>query len=306
MSMNAAFRIGLQLPETERLVRWPELREMAIRAESLGFDTLWVGDHLLYQPASGPPRGPWEAWSTLGALAAVTTRVKLGPMVASTSFHAPAMLAKKASTIDEISNGRLIVGLGAGWNEPDYTAFGFPFDHRVSRFEEAFTIIRRLLSGETVSFKGEYYEIEESVLLPESTRTGRVPLLIGSIGKRMLTMTLPWVDIWNAWYDDFANDSASFRELNKQISARCEDVGRDPAALIRSASVLVQVAGGMGRQTLYSDGEQARAISGSAREVAYQLNAFREAGAQSLEIVLDPISLKGIEAFAPVLEELRS
>jgi alkanesulfonate monooxygenase SsuD/methylene tetrahydromethanopterin reductase-like flavin-dependent oxidoreductase (luciferase family) len=142
--MPRPLKVGVQLPEVERVVRWPELRQMALTAEEAGFDSLWVGDHLLYRRPLDVV-GPWEAWSTLAALAAVTERVELGPLVASTSFHNPAMLAKKAATIDEISGGRLILGLGAGWNEAEYTAYGFPFDRRASRFEEAFTIIRDLL-----------------------------------------------------------------------------------------------------------------------------------------------------------------
>ncbi|HET7646904.1 MAG TPA: LLM class flavin-dependent oxidoreductase, partial [Candidatus Limnocylindria bacterium] len=136
--MTRPLKVGVQLPEVERVVRWPEMREMILTAERIGLDSIWVGDHLLYRDDGLPPRGPWEAWSTLAAIAAITERVELGPLVAATSFHNPAMLAKKAATVDEISGGRLILGLGAGWNEPEYRAYGFPFDHRVSRFEEAF------------------------------------------------------------------------------------------------------------------------------------------------------------------------
>src|SRR3954466_12766151 len=138
-------RVGVQLPEVERRVGWAELISMARTAEAVGFDSLWLGDHLLYDPPDGSTRGPWEVWTSLAALAAVTERVEIGPLVASTSFHPPAMLAKQAATVDAISGGRLILGLGAGWNEREYRAFGFPFDHRVSRFEEAFTIVRGLL-----------------------------------------------------------------------------------------------------------------------------------------------------------------
>ena len=147
-------KIGIQLPEVEREVRWPEIASMATLAEDVGFDSLWVGDHLLYRNAGEPARGPWEAWSQMAALAAITSRVEIGPLVAATSFHSPAMLAKKAATVDEISGGRLILGLGAGWNEIEYAAFGFAYDHRVSRFEEAFTIIRTLLREGTIDFDG--------------------------------------------------------------------------------------------------------------------------------------------------------
>src|SRR5215208_4311115 len=121
-------KIGIQLPEVERDARWPELRQMAELAEAVGFDSLWVGDHLLYRYADGN-RGPWEAWSMLAALAAVTERVELGPLVACTSFHPPGLIAKMAATIAEISGGRLVLGLGAGWNETEFRAYGFPYDH---------------------------------------------------------------------------------------------------------------------------------------------------------------------------------
>ena len=127
-------KVGVQLPEVEWEVPFPELIGMAQLAEEVGFDSVWLGDHLLYDLPVGP-RGPWEVWTSLAALAASTTTIELGPLVACTSFHAPAMLAKMAATVDAISGGRLIVGLGAGWNTPDYRAFGFPYDHRVSRFE---------------------------------------------------------------------------------------------------------------------------------------------------------------------------
>src|SRR5690606_29038723 len=158
--------IGVQLPEVERPVTWPEIREVALVAESCGLDSVWVGDHLLYRD-DGESRGPYEAWSLLAALAEATERVSLGPLVASVSFHAPAMLAKKAATVDDISGGRLILGLGAGWNRVEYDAFGFPFDNRVDRFEEAFTIIRTLLREGSMDFEGRYHTVRESELIPK-------------------------------------------------------------------------------------------------------------------------------------------
>ena len=146
-------KVGVQLPEVEREVRWPEILDMARATEDLGFDSIWVGEHLLYRYAGRPPRGPWEAWSLLAGLAAVTSRVELGPLVACTNFHNPAMLAKQAATIDEISGGRLVLGLGAGWNGTEFRAFGFPYDHRIDRFEEAFTIIRTLLREGAIDFE---------------------------------------------------------------------------------------------------------------------------------------------------------
>ncbi|HSG80205.1 MAG TPA: LLM class flavin-dependent oxidoreductase, partial [Acidimicrobiia bacterium] len=159
-------KIGVQLPEVEREVRWPELRSLALQVEEAGFDSIWLGDHLLYRDEDGSARGPWEAWATLAALAEATERVELGPLVAATSFHSPPMLAKKAVTVDEISGGRLILGIGAGWNEVEYRGFGFAFDRRASRFEEAFTIIRRLLAGERVDHVGTFYEVDGAEIHP--------------------------------------------------------------------------------------------------------------------------------------------
>ena len=136
--MPRPLRIGIQLPEVERDVRWPEYAAMARAAERAGFDSIWVGDHLLYRDDGRPERGPWEAWTLLAGLAAVTERVTIGPLVACAGFHAPAMLAKMAATVDEVSGGRLVLGIGAGWNRTEFDAFGLPFDHRASRFEEAF------------------------------------------------------------------------------------------------------------------------------------------------------------------------
>src|SRR3954453_21515598 len=164
--MSRMIRVGVQLPETEWVVPWPEMREMARAIDDLGFDGLWVGEHLLYRWPDREPRGPWEAWTTMAALAAVTSKVTIGPLVACTNFHNPAQLAKQAATIDEISGGRFVLGLGAGWNEAEFRAFGFPFDRRVARFEEAFTIIRTLLQEGAVDFEGQFYQARDCELLP--------------------------------------------------------------------------------------------------------------------------------------------
>src|ERR687894_3022013 len=156
-------RIGIQLPEVEREVRWPEYLALARAAEEGGFDSIWVGDHLLYRGDGRPERGPWEAWTLLAALAACTERVELGPLVACTAFHPPGLIAKMAATIHEVSGGRFVLGLGAGWNEDEFRAFGLPFDHRVSRFEESFTIIRCLLAGQRVALRGRHFDVDDAV-----------------------------------------------------------------------------------------------------------------------------------------------
>src|SRR5690606_24501525 len=172
---------------------------MARLIEACGFDSIWVGDHLLYEH-DGVRRGPWEAWTQLAAVAAVTERVELGPLVAALPFHNPAMLAKLAATVDEISGGRLIFGVGAGWNEVEFRAFGLPYERRVSRFEEEFEIVRRLLAGERFDFDGEFYRLEDAQLLPEP-RPGGIPFMIGSNSPRVLSIALPNVAMWNSWFN---------------------------------------------------------------------------------------------------------
>src|SRR5919197_4745860 len=175
--MPRPLRIGVQLPEVEREVRWPEYLAIARAAEETGFDSIWVGDHLLYRGDGGPERGPWEVWTMLAALAAATERVALGPLVACASFHAPGLIAKMAATVDEVSGGRFVLGLGAGWNRVEYDAFGYPYDHRVSRFEEAFEIVRRLLAGDRVTLAGRFWRAEDADVLPRPP--GRIQLMVG-------------------------------------------------------------------------------------------------------------------------------
>jgi probable F420-dependent oxidoreductase len=289
--------VGVQLPEVERRVGWPELVAMARAAEAVGFDSLWMGDHLLYDLPGGVTRGPWEAWTSLAALAAVTERVELGPLVASTSFHAPAMLAKQAATVDAISGGRLILGLGAGWNEREYRAFGFPYDRRVSRFEEAFTIIRRLLRDGRVDFDGEFYRVADCVLDPGPARPGGPPLMLGSTGPRMLRIGLPHVDAWNVWWSRYGNTPEGFAAVRERVEEVAAEVGRQQVAA--TAAVHVRLPGGIGR--LMSQAPDAEPVHGSAADIAGHLRAMADAGATHLQLVLDPITQGSIESLAETL-----
>jgi alkanesulfonate monooxygenase SsuD/methylene tetrahydromethanopterin reductase-like flavin-dependent oxidoreductase (luciferase family) len=297
-------KVGLQLPEVERVAPWRDLATMARTAEQAGFDSLWVGDHLLYRNPGEEPKGPWEAWSLLAALAAITERVELGPLVACTSFHNPAMLAKKADTIEEISGGRLILGLGAGWNEPEYAAYGFPFDHRVSRFEEAFTIIRTLLSEGHVDFDGVYYQARDCELRPRGPRPGGPPLMIGSEGARMLRISLPHVASWNAWYAWFDNQPEGLDRLRETVDGACREVGRDPETVERTCAVLVGLTGAAGRPSGDPSDNAAPPLSGSSEEMAETLRAYARAGIGHVQLILDPNTAAAIEEFAPVLELL--
>ncbi len=298
--------MGFQLPEIEYVARWPELLAMTRTAEAVGFDSVWVGDHLLYRSPGEEARGPWEAWSVLAALAATTTRIELGPLVAATSFHNPALLAKKAATIDEISGGRLILGLGAGWNEVEYRAYGFPFDHRISRFEEAFTIIRTLLADRAIDFDGRYFQARDCELVPRGPRPGGPPLLIGSSGERMLRITMPHADAWNAWYATTGNEPAGVRPLREQVDAACLEVGRDPASVARTVAVFVRLPGGGARvEGDYSD-RHVKPLDGSAgpERLAAELRAYAAEGIGHVQLVLDPITEASIAALAPMLELL--
>ena len=302
--MSRPLKVGVQLPEVERVVRWPELRAMAQTAEEIGLDSIWVGDHLLYRYPERPPDGPWEAWGTMAALAAATQRVEIGPLVACVAFHNPAVLAKQAATLDEISGGRLILGLGAGWNETEFGAFGIPFDHRVGRFEEAFTIIRELLRTGRTDFHGRFHEAPDCELLPPVSRPGGPPLMIGSLGARMLRLTLPHVDAWNAWYAWFGNSVDGYRLLRDQVDAACREVGRDPAEVERTVALLVSFPGAGGRLMGDAGQEQVEPIRSLPAELATALRAFAAEGIAQVQLVLDPITVESIAALAPALELL--
>ena len=282
--MHSGLEVGVQLPEVERDVRWPELVRTARAAEACGFDSVWMGDHMLYRGDGRPERGPWDVWTTLAALAAATERVKLGPLVASTAFHPPGLVARMAATVDEVSEGRFVLALGAGWNEVEFRAFGLPFDRLVARFEEAFAIVRRLTAGERVTFEGRFHRVEDAVLLPPPAR--RIPLMVGSRGPRILAATLPHVDAWNVWYSWYGNTPEGFAALNETVG--------DPVR--RSACVLVSVGGGAGERPLEEDAPPV-----AVERLPEHLAALREAGVDEAILVLDPIAERSVEAVGAAL-----
>jgi alkanesulfonate monooxygenase SsuD/methylene tetrahydromethanopterin reductase-like flavin-dependent oxidoreductase (luciferase family) len=295
-------KVGIQLPEVEREVRWPEQLDMIRAIEDLGFDSIWLGEHLLYRWEDRPPRGPWEAWTMLAAIAAVTHRVEFGPLVACTNFHNPALLAKQAMTIDEISGGRFVLGLGAGWNETEFRAYGFPFDHRIDRFEEAFTIIRALLRDGSIDFDGRFYQARDCELLPRGPRPGGPTLLIGSNGPRMLRLTMRDADAWNSWFDSFGNTPGGIAPLREVVDAACREVGRDPAAVRRTVAVQVRLPGGTGR--LQGTDRPQSPLVGPPTVMADAFRAYAAEGIDEVQLVVDPITLDSIRALAPVLTEL--
>jgi alkanesulfonate monooxygenase SsuD/methylene tetrahydromethanopterin reductase-like flavin-dependent oxidoreductase (luciferase family) len=297
--MSGQMKVGIQLPEVEREVSWPEVREIAIAAEEAGFASIWVGDHLLFRDPGTGARGPFEAWSLLAALGEATERALIGPLVAATSFHNPAMIAKKAATVDDISGGRLVLGLGAGWNQPEYAAFGFPFDHRVSRFEEAFTIIRTLIRDGSIDHDGRFYTHRDMELLPRARSD--MPLLIGSNGPRMLRIAAPHVDLWNSWYTGFDNDPRGLPPLLETVDEACRHVGRDPAEIERTAAVLVQLERGTGRIAGSGERPAVTPITGSRSDIAESLAHFEAAGITHVQIVLDPIDAPAVTEMGEVL-----
>jgi alkanesulfonate monooxygenase SsuD/methylene tetrahydromethanopterin reductase-like flavin-dependent oxidoreductase (luciferase family) len=288
-------RVGVQLPEVEYVAGWSDYAAMARAAEESGFDSIWLGDHLLYRDDGRPERGPWDAWTLLAALAAATERVQLGPLVACAGFHPPGVLAKMAATIAEISGGRFVLGLGAGWNETEYRAFGLPYDHRVSRFEESFEIVRRLLAGDRVTLGGRFWQAEDAVLLPRPP--GRIPLMIGSNGKRMLAATLPHADRWNTWYAGYGNTVDGFAGLNGRITAAAELAGRDPAEIERSACVLVELDPEAVRRPHTDAGLEPVTPDG----LATHLHALEDTGADEAILILRPITEASIRTVGSLL-----
>lgn len=296
--MTRPCKVGVQLPEVERFVPWPEYLDMALRVEEAGYDSVWVGDHLIYDLPDGSTRGPYEAWTMLAAIAAVTKRVEIGPLVASTSFHAPAMLAKQAATVDAISQGRLILGLGAGWNRREFDGFGFPYDRRVSRFEEALAIIAPLLRSGRTTFHGQFYDVDDCVLDPPPVRDGGPPIMVGSNGPRMLSIALPVVDSWNVWWSTYENSVSRFVEIKAEVDAAMPE-GRHVEA---TAAVLVTLPGGQSR--LMGDSYDATIPAVTPDGLASHVRGLADAGATHLQLVLDPITAETIDAIGTALADL--
>jgi alkanesulfonate monooxygenase SsuD/methylene tetrahydromethanopterin reductase-like flavin-dependent oxidoreductase (luciferase family) len=291
-----ALRIGVQLPEVERRVGWPEYVAMARAAEEVGFDSIWVGDHLLYRGDGRPERGPWDAWTMLAGLAAVTERVTLGPLVACTAFRRPGVLARTAAAVDELSRGRLVLALGAGWNKIEFDAFGIPFDHRVGRFEEAFEIIRRLLAGERVTFSGRYETVADAILLPAPT--SRPSLMVGATSRPMLEISLPHVDAWNTWYEWYGNTPDGFAAANSMVDELVRRAGRDPRAILRSACALVVLDRAAGERQLR---DVVPPLEGSPERIAADLRELAEAGADEAILVVSPITERSIRLLGATL-----
>lgn len=288
----------VELSDLKRALTFPEIRATASQCEELGFDSIWVYDHLLYRIKRGATLGIWEGWSMLTALAACTHKVELGPLVACNSFRNPALLAKMAHTVDEISGGRLVLGVGAGWNQPEYDAFGFPFDHRVDRFEEALQIIRPLLKEGHVDFAGKYYTARDCEIIPRSPRPGGPPLMIGASKPRMLRLTAQYADLYNVGYMSIPRSTvAPLRALKRA----CQAVGRDPASLPYTFMINLAYPDLLG----WKQPKKRGVLSGSVEEIAGVLAEYEALGTAHLMFHLQPSTATAYTRLAEAVQLYR-
>ena len=295
--------IGLVLPAGESFVdgataRWVEIRELAIRAEEIGFDTVWIPDELLWRPPDGQVRGWWECVALTGAVAAATSRVKVGTWILSALHRNPGLTAKAVETLDEISGGRFVFGLGSGHAGRQAHAFGLPEDHVYGRFEEAVEIVVPLLRHGRAEFEGTFHAARDLEHRPVGPRPGRIPIMIGAKGPKMLRLAALHADIWS-WYVEERSDLDEFGLRLAALEAACLEVGRDPATIGRSAGIIVEPTSFTGSAEVLGI-----PVRGSAEEIADGFRAFRAGGFTDLEVMLWPPTLAALEAMAPVIELL--
>lgn len=303
--MVRPINVGIMLPESERemageTARWSDFLAMGREIEALGFDSLWFADHLLMKVPDHEPQGAWEAMSVLSALAATTERITLAPFVAATGYRNPALTAKIAETIDEISGGRFMLGLGAGWAKPEFEAFGYPYDHRASRFEEAIQIITSLIRTGQAGFVGDYYWAQNCELRPRGPRPDGLPIMIGTFtGERMIRLAAQFADHWNVWATVTENSAANASALQSQMDEICRSMGRDPETLGRSVAVLVDFEGAVGRP-----GQVHPSLVGTPRQIADEFLRYVEAGVDHLQVYPDPCTIEGFRRVAEAVDLL--
>ena len=278
--------------------RWPKISELARHAEARGLDSLWVYDHLLFRMADEPDDGSLDSLTVLAAAAAVTTRIRLGTIVLGTGFRSPGITARAAAAIDEISEGRVILGLGVGWHEPEYQAFGIPFDHRVGRFEEFLAIALPLLRGERVTLDGQWHQAADAVLMPPPPRPtripGRIPILIAGKGERVLDLVARHADAWNAAWFGFPDER--YTQRNTDLLRACERVGRDPASLEVTVGLSIDAASGGGGRRVAPN-----ALVPEAGAVARALDAWQDLGVGHVQVDLRPASTETIDLLGDAL-----
>jgi alkanesulfonate monooxygenase SsuD/methylene tetrahydromethanopterin reductase-like flavin-dependent oxidoreductase (luciferase family) len=293
-------KIGIVLPiedEGQGAVPYSVIREMAQGAEAGGLDSVWVYDHLLFRFGDDPTTGLYECWTVLSAVAEATTRVELGTIVVCTAFRNPAVLAKMAGTLDAISGGRLILGIGAGWHDPEFEAFGFPTDHKVGRFEEALSVITSLIREGRADLDGQYVTVRDVVLVPPARPD--IPILIAAKKPRMFDLTARHADAWNmAWFglpdERLAGGRAGLAEA-------CDRAGRDPSTLAITVGIEVRYPE-LGPTPPAVPG---RALEGSPEVVAAGLAAHEALGADHLIVALDPNTPAALARFLDAVAAYR-
>ncbi len=291
-------QIGLFLPLTRAFgltgdPTFAQIKDLALYAEQLGFDSLWFGDHFqTSENDDGVLAGWWEMWTMLTAIAAVTDRVQVGAFVNCVLFRNPGVTAKQAEAVDEVSGGRFTLGLGAGWNESDFAAFGLPFDHRVSRFEEGLRIISALLRSGEADVQGNYYRAN-AINVPRGPRSahGGPPIMIGGIGPRMLNLVVRYADIWDS---DFVANPAALKPKLELVDQACIAAGRDPATLIRSSAIHCEFEGAIGHWDI--------ATPGTPEAIAEQFAGMRELRIRQLVVSFDPGTRSSLETIAKAIE----
>jgi len=264
---------------------WARVRDFALSAEQGGLDSVWVFDHLFHE-SDGRRTGMLEGWTTLSAVAAVTDRVQVGALVMCSPFRNPVLLAKMAATADEVSGGRLILGLGAGWHAPEFAAMGISLQHRVDRFAEVLPIVTGLLRGEQVTYAGRHHDVQAAELLPAPTR--RIPVLVAALRPRMLRLTAQYADAWNiAWYgvpDDHLR--ATLTGLRRALDAE----GRDPATLTVTVGVHVH-----DPESGAAPDPEDTMISGTVDELARALEDYAVLGVDHLIVLPHPHTERTLE-----------
>ena len=287
-------KIGLVINHAEdyasgTIPNYREMRELALAAEEGGADSIWVFDHLLFRFDEEDPKattGIWESWTLLTALAEATERVELGTLVLCNPFRNPALLAKMAHTLDEISGGRLILGVGAGWHKPEFDAFGYDFERRVDRFEEALQILRPLLKNQRIDFSGTFYQVKDCLITPPGPRPEGIPLLIGARGPRMLRLAAQYADQWNtAWL----GQPGELAERLEWIRAANASTGRDPATLGVTVGVQV-VYPDLGDTNSMAENP----LTGEAAQLAQAFHGYARAGADHLLLFVSPATLPAV------------
>jgi alkanesulfonate monooxygenase SsuD/methylene tetrahydromethanopterin reductase-like flavin-dependent oxidoreductase (luciferase family) len=295
-------KIGMTLftmedPLTGYAPRWGDLQRRAVRAEEVGFDTVWIADELQWEmDAWDSPRGWWECLSLTGAVAASTSTIGVGTWVLSALHRNPGLIAKASETLDEISDGRFILGLGSGHAGRQGEAFGFPPNYTVSRYEEALSIVTALREEGEATFHGKYHSADGQVLAPKGPREGRPPLMLGGHGPRTMRLAVENADIWSA-YATTSSQPEAFSEMVDSLDSICREVGRDPGSIGRSIGVFVVAPGAEPEAWVAGDDP----IQGSEDQITDTFLRFASMGCTRIELMPTGDVDAAIEAFAPVL-----